>query len=134
MAYLTITPETADAIVSALFNAQNALSYSDNDGLVAHARDKIRAAVAALGGVDACFALELPESTRRFDAARKAQGFKPQAHLDAFFRAYDHTSSCPVCSRAGGHMPLDDGMQPVMGRCAEGLRLERASWSDSAPA
>ena len=65
---------------------------------------------------------------RVFDDGRRVQGFKSQAHLDAFFSAYDHTSMCVVCSRVGGHMPLDDGMQPVMGRCAEGLRLERASW------
>ena len=66
---------------------------------------------------------------RAFDAARRKQGFRSQAHLDAFFRAHDHARGCSECSRVGGYFELDDGMQPYMGRCDEGRRLDAASWS-----
>ena len=65
------------------------------------------------------------EFGRTFNEARKAQGFKSQADLDMWYRAYDHTSTCPVCSRVGGYVELSDGMQPVNARCEIGLRLER---------
>lgn len=65
-------------------------------------------------------------STRTFDAGRKAQGFTSQAHLDAFFTHYDHATACPVCSKVAGAVPVDDGMQPVMGQCATGKALTAA--------
>lgn len=60
---------------------------------------------------------------RIFDDGRKAQGFRDQAHLDAFFRHLDHQRACPVCSSIGGYVPFDDGMQPVGGLCDEGRAL-----------
>ena len=66
---------------------------------------------------------------RLFDAARAAQGFASQEALDAFYRERDHAESCPVCSSVGGAVEVDDGMQPVMGQCAEGLRLTEAYWA-----
>lgn len=68
-------------------------------------------------------------NARILTAARIAQGFRSQAHLDAFYAAFDHTSACPVCSSEAGMVALDDGPQPVMGRCAEGLALEKASFA-----
>jgi hypothetical protein len=65
---------------------------------------------------------------RVLNAARRAQGFVSQAHLDAFYRAYDHRRACAVCSRIAGVAPVFDGMQPYTEICAEGLALERASW------
>ena len=59
---------------------------------------------------------------------RKSQGFKSQDHLDAFYAAFDHTSTCPVCSRVSGYVPYDDGLQPVMGRCDTGRQLEAVSF------
>lgn len=63
---------------------------------------------------------------RTFTTERAAQGFRDQAHLDAFFAHHDHVKACPVCSRVGGAMPLDDGMQPFMDECPEGRRLFEA--------
>ena len=63
---------------------------------------------------------------RTFDAARKAQGFKSQAHLDAFFAAYDHNNSCTSCRQRDGHALLDDGYQPTVGSCSTHQALERA--------
>ena len=60
---------------------------------------------------------------RVFNAARKRQGFHSQAQLDAFYRHQDHVSGCGICSRVGGYVPLDDGMQPVMDACADGRAL-----------
>lgn len=71
------------------------------------------------------------EPGRVFDAGRKAQGFKSQAHLDAFYRAYDHSSSCAACKALDGYALLDDGYQPTSGRCPEGRRLDelaRVDW------
>ena len=66
----------------------------------------------------------MTDHERELTPERRAQGFRSQAHLDAFFRGYDHSRQCPVCNTVAGFMPLDDGMQPVMGRCAEGRRLD----------
>jgi len=67
------------------------------------------------------------EYNRTFDAARKAQGFKSQAHLDAFMRYFDHTQDCPECQKPGRGILLDDGFQPTMNRCAVALDLQRIS-------
>lgn len=64
--------------------------------------------------------------TRIFDAARQSQGFRSQAHLDAFFAHYDHTSSCNACAARDGYVALDDGMQPTMGQCDEARQLDAA--------
>jgi hypothetical protein len=65
--------------------------------------------------------------TRTFDAARKAQGFRSQAHLDAFYAYFDHTvSCCKACSALDGYAELDDGLQPTMGQCDEARRLDAA--------
>ena len=62
--------------------------------------------------------------TRVFDAARKAQGFRSQRHLDAFYRYYDHTQECSACHARDGYVLLDDGYQPTSGRCDEAQRLD----------
>ena len=67
-------------------------------------------------------------ASRTFDEARRLQGFKSQAHLDAFYRSYDHKKSCPVCSKVGGNVAVFDGMQPYMKSCEEGQRLELESF------
>lgn len=58
---------------------------------------------------------------RTFDAARHAQGFRSQAHLDAFFAGYDHARACPVCSSIAGY--TDEG-QPYHGRCDTARELD----------
>ena len=69
--------------------------------------------------------------TRVFDENRKAQGFRSQQHLDAFYASHDHVTDCPVCSRIGGYVSYDDGMQPYMGQCEKGLELYRLSLTDN---
>lgn len=64
--------------------------------------------------------------TRIFNEARKAQGFRSQAHLDAFFASYDHTKNCADCKAKDGGVWLDDGWQPTEGRCDEAKRLDAA--------
>jgi hypothetical protein len=66
---------------------------------------------------------------RSLTEARKAQGFKSQAQLDAFFRMYDHTSTCSVCSSTAGYTDIGDGMQPYCGRCDTGKALEKEWFS-----
>lgn len=66
---------------------------------------------------------------RAWNMARRAQGFKSQAHLDAFYAAYDHRKACAECQSAGKPVETTDGgMQPTEERCPEGLRLERVEW------
>lgn len=65
--------------------------------------------------------------SRQFDAARQAQGFRSQAHLDAFYAAMDHVAGCPACKALDGYVELDDGMQPTDGRCPVALRLDVAT-------
>lgn len=64
---------------------------------------------------------------RVFTEQRKAQGFKSQAHLDAFYAYYDHTQTCAECQKPGRGMLLDDGWQPTLNRCAEAVRLQAIS-------
>lgn len=61
---------------------------------------------------------------RIFDAAREAQGFRSQAHLDAFFAYFDHTEGCPDCKALDGYVLLDDGLQSTAGRCAVAIALD----------
>ena len=70
-------------------------------------------------------------ASRTMNASRRNQGFRTQAHLDAFFRFYDHHRACGVCSSVAGHFELDDGMQPYERRCAEGRRLENESFGSA---
>lgn len=60
---------------------------------------------------------------RILTAERRAQGFRDQAHLDAFYRHIDHVAVCPDCGQPGPAVPLDDGMQPTTTECPEGQRL-----------
>lgn len=72
--------------------------------------------------------------TRTFNAARLAQGFRSQAHLDAFFAVSVHVASCAECAARDGYVELDDGIQPTSGRCPEAQRLEAlVSQADRAP-
>ena len=66
---------------------------------------------------------------RTFDAARKAQGFKSQEHLDAFFASFDHSQACADCNKAGESVFIDDGFQPTKQNCPEAGRLLAASWA-----
>ena len=66
----------------------------------------------------------MTEYSRTFDSARKAQGFRSQAHLDAFFAAFDHVRGCAACKARDGYVLLDDGYQPTEGRCDEARRLD----------
>ena len=66
---------------------------------------------------------------RVYDQARRDQGFKSQAHLDAFFAHYDHTRSCSDCG-PGPAVPLDDGMQPTRRECDAALALFMVSWHE----
>jgi len=71
--------------------------------------------------------------SRTLDEGRKRQGFKSQAHLDAFFVSLEHKRGCAVCSSIGGAVPLDDGMQPYFDQCELGRKLELASFSNRFP-
>ena len=66
---------------------------------------------------------------RIFDAARKAQGFRSQAHLGAFYAHFDHVQSCPACGQPGPAMWLEGSAswQPTATECPEGIRLQHIS-------
>lgn len=66
-------------------------------------------------------------TSRTFNEQRREQGFKSQAHLDAFFRYYDHTQACAECQKASKPVWVDDCFQPTQNRCAEALTLQAAS-------
>lgn len=74
-----------------------------------------------------CYKLGMETFTRQFDAARQAQGFRSQEHLDAFFAAFDHARDCASCKALDGHVLLDDGYQPTEGRCSDARRLDAAT-------
>jgi len=67
---------------------------------------------------------------RVWDDARKAQGFRSQAHLDAFYRASDHQRECTGCG-PGPAMWLEGSAswQPAMRLCATGRQLEQESFA-----
>ena len=65
---------------------------------------------------------------RHFDEGRQAQGFRSQAHLDAFFAHFDHVKACGACKALDSHVLLDDGWQPTQGECAEAKRLLAIEW------
>jgi hypothetical protein len=72
----------------------------------------------------------MTEYSREFNEARKAQGFRDQAQLDAFYAHFDHVQACLEDAQGGchgGHVLLDDGWQGVVVECAEGQRLYQAS-------
>ncbi len=71
----------------------------------------------------------MTEYSRHFNQGRKEQGFRSQAHLDAFFASFDHAAGCPVCSKVAGHVELSDGLQPYMGQCDDGRELYKRSMS-----
>jgi hypothetical protein len=64
---------------------------------------------------------------RTCTAARQAQGFRSQAHLDAFLRYYDHVEGCAACQRPGEGVLLDDGWQPTRRECDTARELFRLS-------
>ena len=61
--------------------------------------------------------------SRHFDSQRAAQGFKSQAHLDAFYAYHDHTSACAECQKPGPPVELSDGLQPTRQVCQRGREL-----------
>jgi len=69
----------------------------------------------------------MTEFGRQFNEARKQQGFRSQAHLDAFYRHFDHTETCQECQKPGSGVLLDDGFQPTMNRCETARQLDRAT-------
>lgn len=75
------------------------------------------------GEFDVC-----PPGPRIFTRARQEQGFRSQAHLDAFYRSLDHVAGCEECQKPGPPFELADGsLQPTVNRCSEENRLfERA--------
>ena len=85
------------------------------------------ARAAQFGGV----VVEVKPDERTLTPGRIRQGFKSQAHLDAFYAGYDHGKTCPACNLPGEPVEVDDGMQPTMARCAEGRRLDAVSFSFS---
>lgn len=68
------------------------------------------------------------EFSRTFNQARKEQGFRSQAHLDAFFTHYDHQKGCAVCQNVGEIPDGQGGYYLVGGDCAEEKRLHILSW------
>jgi len=66
---------------------------------------------------------------RLYTPERAAQGFRNQAHLDAFYAYYDHTQTCETCQQPGPAMVLDDGMQATQQRCDEANRLFKAFYA-----
>lgn len=65
---------------------------------------------------------------REFNTARQQQGFRSQAHLDAFYAYRDHMASCQHgCGKPGSGVWVDDGFQPTVFECEEGQRLYRLS-------
>lgn len=69
----------------------------------------------------------MSEFGRIFNKARRAQGFRSQAHLDAFYRHFDHIESCPECQKPGAGVLLDDGFQPTMNHCEIAQALDKAT-------
>ena len=61
---------------------------------------------------------------RQFNQARKQQGFKSQAQLDAFFAHLDHTNNCPDCKALDGGVWLNDGYQLTVGQCPVAKQLD----------
>ena len=66
-------------------------------------------------------------ASRQFDEGRKRQGFRDQAHLDAFYRYFDHTKQCAECQKPGPVAWLSDGPQPTMNECNTAKRLYKES-------
>lgn len=66
-------------------------------------------------------------ASRCFDAQRQADGFRSQAHLDAFYRYYDHATACSECGQPGEPTWLNSAAswQPTVTHCPTGHRLQR---------
>jgi hypothetical protein len=69
--------------------------------------------------------------SRVFTASRAEQGFRSQAHLDAFFRYHDHVQDCAECSQPGEPALIDDGMQATCRDCPTAVELFRASFGEN---
>ena len=63
---------------------------------------------------------------RVFNEARRRQGFRSQAQLDAFYAHYDHVEACGACKALDGYVLLDDGYQPTGGECPQAKALYHA--------
>jgi hypothetical protein len=61
---------------------------------------------------------------RHFGPERKAQGFRSQAHLDAFYAYYDHTKACAACQTRGKPVYIFDCWHETQNRCDEAKRLD----------
>lgn len=70
-------------------------------------------------------------AARMLTPQRKAQGFRSQAHLDAFYACRDHEAGCGECGQPGQAMWLEGSAswQPTVTVCPEGTRLQRISGS-----
>ena len=68
-------------------------------------------------------------ASRIFGTDRAAQGFRSQAHLDAFLAYHDHTQACGECGQPGAATWLEGSAswQPTATVCPEGIRLQRIS-------
>ncbi len=68
---------------------------------------------------------------RTWNTARREQGFRSQAHLDAFYAAYDHKKACSACQQPGLAYwnEADASWQPTENRCSEGKRLDMTSFA-----
>lgn len=88
---------------------------------IGQARDELRAHIAA--------------EHRTWDAGRRAQGFRSQAHLDAFYAHTDHVRDCAECGTPGPTAWLegDASWQPTTRECQTGQALFRASWAENFP-
>jgi hypothetical protein len=62
---------------------------------------------------------------RAFTPARREQGFRSQAHLDAFYRYYDHTKACVDCGQPGPGHDGPDGWQPTVTQCPIATELSQ---------
>jgi len=60
---------------------------------------------------------------RLYTDARKKQGFRSQAHLDAFYAAFDHARTCPDC-QGSAYVARHDGLQPVSVHCDTWKQLD----------
>jgi hypothetical protein len=68
---------------------------------------------------------------RQFNKLRAEQGFRDQAHLDAFYAYHDHVQAGPEtgcgCGTPGPGYDAPDGWQPTINICPDGRALSEAS-------
>lgn len=112
--------------------------YGDQEGNIMSAGgDKLCAMAYELSVVprDGLEVRDLPASPRLFTMDRMAQGFRDQAHLDAFWRYHDHVQAGREAGPAGCGCGLpgpaaettDGGWQPSETICPAGQALSAAA-------